>query len=127
MADQVKLQHLWRGIKPSLVEKFWSMKPTTTDEFLTEVKRYQEITSKFRHEEWAMGMLGKQMPTVENDRMDRLEKMLEGLMGAIGTKEAENQKKKNGKKGDSRQVPGSGSSGHPSGLRMEVPSVWNVR
>jgi hypothetical protein len=86
MAEQVKLQHLWRGIKPSLVEKFWSMKPATTDEFLTEVKRYQEMTSKTRHEEWAMGMLGNQMPPVENGRLDRLEKMLEGLMGAIGTR-----------------------------------------
>jgi hypothetical protein len=44
MAEPVKLQHLWRGLKPSLVEKFWSMKPATTDEFLTEVKRYQEMT-----------------------------------------------------------------------------------
>jgi hypothetical protein len=41
MAEQLKLQHLWRRIKPSLVEKFWSMKPATTDEFLTEVKRYR--------------------------------------------------------------------------------------
>jgi hypothetical protein len=86
MAEPVKLQHLWRGLKPSLVEKFWSMKPATTDEFLTEVKRYQEMTSKTRHEEWAMGMLGNQMPPVENGRLDRLEKMLEGLMGAIGTR-----------------------------------------
>ena len=37
MAEPVKLQHLWRGLKPSLVEKFWSMKPATTDEFLAEV------------------------------------------------------------------------------------------
>ena len=37
MAEPVKLQHLWRRLKPSLVEKFWSMKPATTDEFLAEV------------------------------------------------------------------------------------------
>jgi hypothetical protein len=103
MAEQVKLQHLWRGIKPSLVEKFWSMKPATTDEFLTEVKRYQEMTSKSRHEEWAMGMLGKQMPPVENDRLDRLEKMLEGLM--IGTKETEKPQKNSGNQNDSGQRP----------------------
>ena len=105
MAEQVKLQHLWRGIKPSLVEKFWSMKPATTDEFLTEVKRYQEMTSKSRHEEWAMGMLGKQMPPVENDRLDRLEKMFEVLMGAIGTKETEKPQKKRGNQDDSGQRP----------------------
>ena len=105
MAEQVKLQHLWRGIKPSLVEKFWSMKPATTDEFLTEVKRYQEMTSKSRHEEWAMGMLGKQMPPVENDRLDRLEKMLEGLMGAIGTKATEKPQKKSGNQDDAGQRP----------------------
>ena len=40
MVETVKLQHLWRGLEPSLVEKFWSMKPAETDEFLTEVKSY---------------------------------------------------------------------------------------
>ena len=54
MAEPVKLKHLWRGLEPSSVEKFWSMKPATTDEFLTEVKSYQEKTSKTRHEECAM-------------------------------------------------------------------------
>jgi hypothetical protein len=46
IAEPVKFQHLWRELKSKLVEKFWSMKPATKDEFLTEVKRYQEMTSK---------------------------------------------------------------------------------
>ena len=33
-----------------------------------------------------MGMLGNQMPPVENGRLDRLEKLLKGLMGAISTR-----------------------------------------
>ena len=92
MAEPVKLQNLWRGLKPSLVEKFWSMKPAKTDEFLTEVKRYREMTLKTRHEEWAMGMLGNQMPHVENGRLNRLEKMLERLMGRSVREERESQR-----------------------------------
>ena len=36
-----------------------------------------------------MRMLGRQMPPVENDRLDGLEKMLEGLIGVIDTKGTE--------------------------------------
>jgi hypothetical protein len=127
MAEQVKLQHLWRGIKPSLVEKFWSMKPATTDEFLTEVKRYQEMTSKSRHEEWAMGMLGKQMPPVENDRLDRLEKMLEGLMGAIGTKATEKPQKKNGNQDDAGKRPRLQWAQDGSPICMECKIAGHIR
>jgi hypothetical protein len=81
------------------------MKPATTDEFLTEVKRYQEITPKTWQEEWAMGKLGKQMPPVENDTLDRLEKMFEGLMGAIGTKETEDTYGRTAQRINSRDRP----------------------
>jgi hypothetical protein len=33
-----------------------------------------------------MGMLGNKMPPVQDGRLDRLEKMLEGLMGVITTR-----------------------------------------
>jgi hypothetical protein len=52
-----------------------------------------------------MGLLGKQMSPVENDRLDRLEKMFEVLMGAIGTKETEKPQKKRGNQDDSGQRP----------------------
>ncbi|KAK4006945.1 hypothetical protein OUZ56_012099 [Daphnia magna] len=36
------------------------------------------MTSRARHEEWAMGVVGKQTPTTGSERMDRIEKLLEG-------------------------------------------------
>ena len=50
------------------------------------------MTLKTRHEEWAMGMLGNQMPHVENGRLIRLEKMLERLMGRSVREERESQR-----------------------------------
>ncbi|KZS00136.1 Uncharacterized protein APZ42_003697, partial [Daphnia magna] len=59
MTEATKLAHLWRGLRPSLLEKLWSLKPNSCDEFLQKIKRYQEMTSRARHEEWAMGVVGK--------------------------------------------------------------------
>ncbi|KZS03803.1 Uncharacterized protein APZ42_033383 [Daphnia magna] len=84
MTEATKLAHLWRGLKPSLLEKLWSLKSNSCDEFHQEIKRYQEMTSRARHEEWSMGVVGKPTPTTENERMDRIEKLLEGIMGASG-------------------------------------------
>ncbi|KZS19597.1 Uncharacterized protein APZ42_013914 [Daphnia magna] len=36
MGEAVKLGHLWRGLKPSVLEKLWSLKPGTCEEFLQE-------------------------------------------------------------------------------------------
>ncbi|KZS02268.1 Uncharacterized protein APZ42_000753, partial [Daphnia magna] len=69
-------------------EKLWSLKPNSCDEFLQEIKRYQEMTSRARYEEWAMGVVGKQTPTTGDERMDRMEKLLEGLMGAVASRNA---------------------------------------
>ncbi|KZS10098.1 Uncharacterized protein APZ42_025516, partial [Daphnia magna] len=85
VSKAMKLAHLWRGLKPSLLEKLWNSKPNSCDEFLQEIKRYQEMTSRARHEEWAIGVIGKQTPTAGSERMDRIEKLLEGLMGLMGT------------------------------------------
>jgi hypothetical protein len=54
MSEAAKLSHMWRGLKPSLTEKLWSLKPASCDEFLREVRRYQEMTSRARQEDWAM-------------------------------------------------------------------------
>ncbi|KAK4013237.1 hypothetical protein OUZ56_025471 [Daphnia magna] len=84
MGEAVKLGHLWRGLKPSVLKKLWSLKPGTCEEFLQEVKRYQEMTSRTRQDEWTLGILGKedagQNPTTGQevsvgDRMERMEKM----------------------------------------------------
>ncbi|KZS01073.1 Uncharacterized protein APZ42_002379, partial [Daphnia magna] len=33
MGEAVKLGHLWRGLKPSVLKKLWSLKPGTCEEF----------------------------------------------------------------------------------------------
>jgi hypothetical protein len=106
MSEAAKLSHMWRGLKPSLTEKLWSLKPASCDEFLREVRRYQEMTSRARQEDWAMGMLGKQMPPVKEDRLERLEKMMEGLMGAIVPKPAGQPPQQGWNPGNIQQRPG---------------------
>ncbi|KZR96541.1 Uncharacterized protein APZ42_009062, partial [Daphnia magna] len=103
MSEATKLAPLWRGIKPSLLEKLWSLKPNSCDEFLQEIKRYQEMTSRARHEEWAMGVVGKQTPTAESERMDRIEKLLEGLMGAVALRNASGAAAQQGERAESQQ------------------------
>ncbi|KAK4013212.1 hypothetical protein OUZ56_025446 [Daphnia magna] len=84
MGEAVKLGHLWRGLKPSVLKKLWSLKPGTCEEFLQEVKRYQEMTSRTRQDEWTLGILGKEdagqnsttgQGVSVGDRMERMEKM----------------------------------------------------
>lgn len=67
MTEATKLAHLWRGLKPSVVEKLWSLKPTTCDELLREVKRYQEITFRSRQAEWTLVVVAKQALSKEGD------------------------------------------------------------
>jgi hypothetical protein len=109
---------MWRGLKPSLTEKLWSLKPASCDEFLREVRRYQEMTSRARQEDWAMGMLGKQMPPVKEDRLERLEKMMEGLMGAI----AQGLRNRDGTQETYNNALG-GITENRNGHRMDNPSA----
>ncbi|KAK4025071.1 hypothetical protein OUZ56_010574 [Daphnia magna] len=46
MGEAVKLGHLWSGLKPSVLKNLWSLKPGTCEEFLQEVKRYQETAGR---------------------------------------------------------------------------------
>lgn len=84
MAEANKLRCLWRGLKPTVIEKLWSLKPTTCDGFLEEVKRLQELTS--RSKELALGVLGKPTLPAKEDRIDRLEHMMEELLGSMATR-----------------------------------------
>ncbi|KZS02617.1 Uncharacterized protein APZ42_000270 [Daphnia magna] len=60
MAEATKLAHLWQGLRPSVLEKLWSFKPTNCNEFLQEVKRFQEMTDRGKQDEWAMGVMGRE-------------------------------------------------------------------
>ncbi|KAK4009680.1 hypothetical protein OUZ56_018826 [Daphnia magna] len=41
MAEAAKLAHLGQGLRPSVLEKQWSLKPTNCNEFLQKVKRFR--------------------------------------------------------------------------------------
>ncbi|KAK4007257.1 hypothetical protein OUZ56_012418 [Daphnia magna] len=90
MAEAMKIAYLWQGLRPSVLEKLWSLKPANCDEFLQEVKCFQEMTDRGNQDEWAMGVMGrkgrprygpsgKQDATVAT-RFEKIEKMYEELM-----------------------------------------------
>ncbi|KZR97231.1 Uncharacterized protein APZ42_008016, partial [Daphnia magna] len=58
-----KLARLWQGLRPSVLEKLWSLKPTNCNEFLQEVKRFQEMTDRGKQDEWVMGVMGREERT----------------------------------------------------------------
>lgn len=64
MSVKQKVDHLYRGLKPSLKEKVWMFKPITCDEFLGEVKRYQEPTSMADQREGAIAVLEEERATL---------------------------------------------------------------
>ncbi|KAI9555913.1 hypothetical protein GHT06_018441 [Daphnia sinensis] len=73
---------LCRRVDPQMAERLWSLKPTNCDEFLQEVKRFQEMTDRGKQDEWAMGIIGreerpKNSPTGQQDASvaTRLEKI----------------------------------------------------
>jgi hypothetical protein len=68
MAEAQTLRCLWKGLKPSVIEKLWSLKPTTYDGFLDEEKRIKELT--LRSEEWALGVLGETTSPAKEERMN---------------------------------------------------------
>jgi hypothetical protein len=103
MAEAEKLKCPWRGLKPSVIEKHWSLKPTTCDGFLEEVKRLEELTS--RSEEWALGVLGETIPPAKDERMDRLERRMECMLGAVAANTPENPPQQGWKTGDAQQGP----------------------
>ncbi|KAK4037819.1 hypothetical protein OUZ56_029847 [Daphnia magna] len=60
MAEATKLAYIWQGLRPSVLKQLWSLKPTNCDEFLQEVKRFQEMTDRGKQDEWALGVMGRE-------------------------------------------------------------------
>ncbi|KAK4015051.1 hypothetical protein OUZ56_030041 [Daphnia magna] len=50
VAEATKLAYLWQGLRPIVTEQLWSFKPTNCDEFLQDVKRFQEMTDRGKEE-----------------------------------------------------------------------------
>ena len=49
MLEVENIDHLFRGLRPELIEKLWGARITTTEEFLTEAQRYQTMTNLLSH------------------------------------------------------------------------------
>ncbi|KZS00402.1 Uncharacterized protein APZ42_003290, partial [Daphnia magna] len=101
MAEATKLAYIWQGLRPSVLKQLWSLKPTNCDEFLQEVKRFQEMTDRGKQDEWALGVMGREQrltmlgvkgreekPTYDPSQQDatvetrlgKIERMLKELM-----------------------------------------------
>ncbi|KZS05440.1 Uncharacterized protein APZ42_031354 [Daphnia magna] len=103
--NEVKLHGRKQGIEESTLEyyydvldlcrrvdphKLWILKPTNSNEFLQEVKRFQEMTDRGMQDEWALGVMGRQerpknSPAGQQDasvatRLDKIENIFEELM-----------------------------------------------
>lgn len=72
--EATKLAHPYRGLKPNLQEKLWSLKPNSWDGFLQKIKWYQEINHPSMTTRMVDGS-GRE-PGTENrtERIDRIEK-----------------------------------------------------
>lgn len=58
MSEEAKVDYLFRGLKPTLVEKIWVASPTTTAEFLTALKLHTEASELANRPDWAVSILG---------------------------------------------------------------------
>jgi hypothetical protein len=57
MPEAAKLEHLFRGLKPSLLEKIYPLKPGTCAEFLASVKIYAEAVVLANRRTWSDSVL----------------------------------------------------------------------
>ncbi|KAI9558444.1 hypothetical protein GHT06_015230 [Daphnia sinensis] len=57
MAEATKLDYLFRGHKPTLLEKIWILKPKTCNEFLSAVKLHSESAELANKRAWAVAMM----------------------------------------------------------------------
>ncbi|KZS06649.1 Uncharacterized protein APZ42_029823 [Daphnia magna] len=58
MSEEAKVDYLFRGLKPTLVEKIWVASPTTTAGFLTVLKLHTESSELANRPDWAVSILG---------------------------------------------------------------------
>jgi hypothetical protein len=57
MADPTKIEYLFRGLRPTLVEKIYPCRPQTCTEFLAHVKVYEETTNMANRRDWVSAQL----------------------------------------------------------------------
>ena len=58
MREREKIDHLFRGLRPELIEKLWGLRPKTYAEFLRQAQSYQEMLCRVasRRGEWPVAV-----------------------------------------------------------------------
>jgi hypothetical protein len=58
MAEATKVDYLFGGLRPSLVQKFYPLQPKTSEEFLEVVKRFTDAKLLANRRNWPDAVLG---------------------------------------------------------------------
>ncbi|XP_057378585.1 uncharacterized protein LOC130700630 [Daphnia carinata] len=58
MPEEAKVDYLFRGLKPTLLEKIWIVSPKTSAEFLAALKLHSEASELANRPDWAISVLG---------------------------------------------------------------------
>lgn len=82
MSEEAKLNYLFRGLKPSVLEKLWVLKSATCKEFLREAKRYQVILAASSQQDPVFAVLepSEEIGVLINTRLEALETAVEQMM-----------------------------------------------
>ncbi len=58
MAEATKVDYLFGGLRPSLVQKFYPLQPKTSEEFLKVIKRFKDVKLLANRRNWPDAVLG---------------------------------------------------------------------
>jgi transposase InsO family protein len=62
MTEDTKLEYLFRGLRPTLVEKIYPLQPVTCAEFLGHVKVFEQAADMANRREWVTAQLNPALP-----------------------------------------------------------------
>ena len=89
MSEETKLEYLYRGLKASLMEKIYPLRPRTCAEFLAKVKIYTEASMIANRKGWTAKAIDIKLKAttvaniaVEADE-DRIQKLVLDLMETV--------------------------------------------
>ena len=57
MPDPTKLEYLFRGLRPTLVEKIYPLRPRTCTDFMSQVKVFEEAANMANRRDWVSAQL----------------------------------------------------------------------
>ncbi|KAI9565042.1 pol polyprotein [Daphnia sinensis] len=85
MSEEAKVDYLFKGLKPTLLEKMWVVNPATTQEFLASLKLHTEALEVAARPDWVVSMLGPdgRRPPPKEERKDDLRDLVLELKAEI--------------------------------------------